>query len=379
MIVENKNIRTINQLKDSELLYNKKLPLFGYMIIIIVSLLLVSVVIWSINTSKVYIVKSSGKVQSTNKNYIMSPYTGEIFDVNIEEGKYVEEGDILFKVKSVDLNLQEEQLESQKKIYETQISQYKKLVKSIKDDKNYFDPSSSEDNLYYSQYEAYKSQVAQQEVDVSAYKTYGYTDEQIENELVKNKSKVTEVYHSAIKTAEDAILQAQGQLDSINAQLGAVGTGQSEYIVKANTTGKVHMITEYKEGMVVQSAAAIASIASELDDYTVEAYVSISDIARINNGDKVDMAIAGLSQTVYGTISGKVINIDSDMTTSQSSEGEESSSYFKVVIKPDSKYLLSKDGDKINISNGMAVETRIQYDKVTYFEYVLDALGVITK
>ena len=184
--------------------------------------------------------------------------TGEIFDVNIEEGKYVEEGDILFKVKSVDLNLQEEQLESQKKIYETQISQYKKLVKSIKDDKNYFDPSSSEDNLYYSQYEAYKSQVAQQEVDVSAYKTYGYTDEQIENELVKNKSKVTEVYHSAIKTAEDAILQAQGQLDSINAQLGAVGTGQSEYIVKANTTGKVHMITEYKEGMVVQSAAAIA-------------------------------------------------------------------------------------------------------------------------
>lgn len=378
-MINKKNIKTMEQLKDSELLYNKKLPSFGYMIIIIVSILLVSVVIWSLNTSKVYIVKSSGKVQSTNKNYVMSPFTGEIFDVNIEEGKYVEKGDILFKVKSVDLNLQEEQLESQKKIYDTQIEQYKKLVKSIKDDKNYFDPSNSEDNLYYSQYEAYKSQVAQQEIDASTYKAYGYTDEQIESELAKNKNKITEVYHSAIKTAEDAILQAQGQLDSINAQLGAVGTGQNEYVVKANATGKIHMMTEYKEEMVVQAASAIASIASEADEYTVEAYVSVSDVTRINNDDKVDMAIAGLSQTVYGTISGKVINIDSDMTTSQSSDGEESSSYFKVSIKPDSKYLLSKEGDKINISNGMAVETRIQYDKVTYFEYVLDALGVITK
>lgn len=37
-----------------------------------------------------------------------------------------------------------------------------------------------------------------------------------------------------------------------------------------------------------------------------------------------------------------------------------------------------KEGDKVNISNGMAVETTIQYGKVTYFNYVLEALGVLT-
>ncbi len=71
----------------------------------------------------------------------------------------MEEGDVLFSVESTDLNLQEEQLNGQKVIYETQISQYEKLVQSIKDDTNYFSASRSEDNLYYSQYEAYKSQV----------------------------------------------------------------------------------------------------------------------------------------------------------------------------------------------------------------------------
>ena len=64
---------------------------------------------------------------------------------------------------------------------------------------------------------------------------------------------------------------------------------------------------------------------------------------------------------------------------SQSENGGESNSYFKIEVKPDYTYLLSKTGDKVNLSNGMAVETRIQYDKVTYFNYVMEALGVLTR
>lgn len=60
-------------------------------------------------------------------------------------------------------------------------------------------------------------------------------------------------------------------------------------------------------------------------------------------------------------------------------ETGESSSYFKVYIRPDSKYLVSKEGNKVDVSNGMAVEARIQYDEVTYFDYVQEALGVLTR
>lgn len=38
-------------------------------------------------------ITSSGTIQSTNKNYVMSPYTGEITDVVMSEGENVEEGD----------------------------------------------------------------------------------------------------------------------------------------------------------------------------------------------------------------------------------------------------------------------------------------------
>ena len=374
-----KQMKTMEQLKDSRLLYDKKLPEFGYILILLVTGLLAAVVIWSVRTPKTYMITSSGTVQSPNKNYIMSPFTGKISDVSMKEGQNVEQGDTLFTVTSTDLDLQSEQLEGQKQIYETQIAQYQKLVKSIQDDTNYFDASNPDDSLYYSQYETYKSQVAQQTVDTSTYKAYGYTDEQIQAELVKNQSKVTELYYTAIKTAEASMQESQNQLDALNAQLDAVDSGQQAYVVTANATGTLHLLSDYKEGMSVQATTAMASISSEQDDYEVQAYVSTSDAARVKVGDSVDIAVSGLTQSVYGTISGKVTSMDSDVSVSQSEDSSKSSSYFKVQIEPDVAYLVSKSGDKVNLSNGMSVETRIQYDKVTYFNYVLEALGVLTR
>jgi len=374
-----KHIKTMEQLKDSRLLYEKKLPAFGYILLLTITLFLAVVIVWSIKSPKTYIVSSPGTVQSTNKNYVMSPYSGKLVAINITEGMNVEKGEVLFSIKSTDLDLQSEQLKGQKEIYSKQIKQYDRLVQSIKDGANYFDPANPEDSLYYNQYEAYQSQIAQNELDASTFKAYGYSEEQIEGEMQKNQKKLTEIYYAAIKAAEESILQAQTQIGLLDAQLSAVGSGQEEYEVTANATGKIHMMADYKEGMVIQAASPIASIASEQDKYSIQASVSVADVPRIHIGDKVDIAVAGLTQAVYGTISGKVTRIDSDVTNTQSEDGKSTSSFFKVDIIPDYTYLLSKNGDKVNISNGMAVETRIQYDKVTYFEYVLEGLGVLSR
>ena len=323
-------------------------------------------------------IHASGIVESENKNYVMSPYTGKISEIYMEEGSLVEKGEVLFSVESSELNLQVSQLEEQKVTYETRISQFEKLVQSIKDDTNYFDITKSEDTLYYSQYESYKSQVEQNQVDVSTYKSYGYTDEQIENQIKTNQAKVTEIYYSAISSAEASIAEAKTQLDTINSQLSALEQGKGEYNIVASESGIIHMLSDYDKGMVVQAASPIASIASKQDTYVIIAYVQPSDMARTKIGDSVDIEVSGLTQSVYGTIGGKVVGIDSDITTTESNNSE-TSSYFKVYIEPNSDYLISKDGNRVSISNGMAVVARIQYDEVTYFDYVMEALGVLTR
>jgi multidrug efflux pump subunit AcrA (membrane-fusion protein) len=397
----------ISELRDSRLLYNKKMPAFGYFIIIAVALLLIGVIIWSVYTPKIYVIKSSGNIQSENKNYIMSPYAGEIVSMNISEGDNVEAGDTLFTIKSTERSLSEEsfqkqldmqneqlrkqresqndQLEKQRVIYEKQIEQYNKLVRSVQRDKNLFSPSNPDDNLYYSQFEIYKEQVAQQKVDTFTMKGYGYTDAQIEAEIQKAQSKISEIYYTTIKSAEDQITQAQMQIEAIDSQITAasaeldeVGAVQTDYAVKANASGRVHMLSDYKTGMVVQAASPIGSIGSENDSYIIISAVPASDAARVKLGDKVDIAVAGLTQSIYGTLPGKVIMIDSDITVPQEG-GVDTQPYFKVEVAPDIGYLVSKAGNKVNITNGMAVEARIHYDEVSYFNYVLESLGVLTR
>lgn len=373
-----KNIKTMDSLKDSRILFDKELPAFGYLLILIVAIFLCGAVLWSIHTPKVYTIQAQGIVTSEDANYVMCTYTGEIDKCFMEEGALVEQGDVLFTVKSTDYDLQEEQLLESRQAYEAQISQNELLVQSIKDDTNYFEESNPEDSLYYSTYEAYKSKVAQSKVDTSTYKAYGYTDEQIQAELVKNQGKIDEIYFSAIQSAETSIEQAEQQIASIDAQLAAVFSGQAAYEVKATASGVLHLLGNYKSGMVVQTTTTVATITPENSQGVIEAYVSTADMARMKKGDSVQIVVDGLSQSVYGTISGTVKQIDSNVTTQQGENGS-TTQVFKVIVAMDSDYMVSKSGDKVDIVNGMSAVARIQYDKITYFNYVMEKLGFKTK
>ena len=367
--------KSLDELKDSQIMFDKDLPPFGYMIMSIFAVIIVGVLIWSMYANKAYMIRAQGTVTSSESNYVMSSYTGEIKESYMEEGKLVSEGDVLFVVKSTDFDLQQEQLQSSKGRYEKQEKQYDKLIQSIKDDQNYFDAGNPDDSLYYNTYETYKSQVAQSDVDISMYKAYGYSEEQIQKELVKGQEKKSEQYYAAIQSAENAKKEIENQLSSVNSQLSALGNGKTEYEIKATSTGVLHLLSDYKKGMVVQTAAPIATISPEQADTIIEAYVSTADMARMHVEDPVQIEVNGLSQSIYGNIEGTVERIDSNVTTLEGGESGRSQ-VFKVRILPDMNYLISKDGDKVNLANGMTVEARIIYDKLTYFDYMLEKLGV---
>ncbi|MDR0501388.1 MAG: HlyD family efflux transporter periplasmic adaptor subunit [Coriobacteriales bacterium] len=376
-------VKTLNELSDSRLLYERKVPAFGYMIIILVALLLIGILIWSLITTKTYIVSGSGIVEGDEKSYIMSQYSGELADVKVKSGDIVEAGNELFSVKSVDLDLQNIQVDAKLDVCAVQIEKFERLRKSVLEDINLFDVSAPEDSLYYNQFEAYKSQIAQNQIDVSAYVTYGYTDAQIDAEIFKNQAKISEIYYAMLKSIEESLNNIKAEKASLIAQKEAIAKGKSEYVVQATTDGIVHLSSEYKSGMVVQAGSVLGSIAQENSGYIISAYISASDMPRVSIGDKVDVAVAGLLESTYGTISGKLTYIDSDITTlkqdAQQGASSESASYFKVKVETDAYYLVSSSGRKYNLTNGTVVGIRINYDEITYFGYLMESLGVLTR
>ena len=364
-------IRDINELQDRRIMMEKKLPPFGYALILLTAALILFLVVWSTKNYRTYVSQSSGSVQAANKTYIMSSYSGSITELNIAEGTYVNEGDLIAHIKSTDLDMQQDSLQSQLDIYKKQKSQYEKLVKSIQDDKNYFSETDIDDQPYYYQYETYKSQVAQKAFDASPYQAAGYSDEQIKALMEQNQSEVEALYYSTLQSISASLTSVQSNIDNLQSQMDALSTGANDYYIYAPTSGVIHMDTPYKVGMVLSAGTPLATVASENSDLEVVAYVTLSDRPLLHVGDPCKIAITGLSEYSYGNLTGTVTSIDSDVTST------ESGSYYKMTIKPNSTYVVSNSGDKVDLANGMSVTARVEYDKLTYFEYVMEALGVL--
>ena len=364
-------IQNLDDLQDRRIMMDRDVTPYGYAFVILVGLFMIFLLVWSTRTNRIYVSQNSGTVQASNKTYIMSSYSGTLTELYISEGSYVNEGDLVAHIKSTDLDMQQDNLESQLKIYQTQVDQYNKLLQCIQDDTNYFSETSVEDQPYYYQYETYKSQVEQKTFDASAYQAAGYTDAQIKTMMEQNQSEIQALYYSTMQSISQSITSAQSNVDNVQAQIDALNTGANDYYLYAPTSGVIHMDSPYKEGMVLSAGSPLATVASENDDLEIVAMVTVNDRPLLHVGDPCKIAITGLSEYSYGTLTGTVTAIDSDVTTSTSA------SYYKMTINPDSTDVVSRSGDKVDLSNGMSVTARVEYDQVTYFEYAMEALGVL--
>lgn len=364
-------INTLSDLKDSRILYEKSFPPFGYIIIVVTTCLLILLTIWMSTTPKMYIIKGTGTVISTTKSYIMSSYSGSITQINVQEGSFVEAGMVLMIVSSTDLDLQRQQIADQIMVYREQLTQYEKLDRCIRDNQNYFNSANINDDFYRNTFETYKRKMTQLQFDASSYQQYNFTPEQIEHEAKKNDNKKEELYFTTLQDVNQSVVNIRNEIEKLSIQEDALLKGLSTYQIKATSSGTVHLQSDYKEGIVVQAGTPLGSISKELDQYIIESYISVADIPRIKINDKVDIEVAGLIQSDYGILTGMVKEIDSDLTTN--SKGN---MFFKVRINLDRALLINKSGEKVNLSSGMNVETRIKYDQITYLEYLLDALGV---
>ena len=262
-------IRDINELSGPPHHDGEKLPPFGY------ALILLTVCPHPLprgvehQNYRTYVSQSSGSVQAANKTYIMSSYSGSITELNIAEGAYVNEGDLIAHIKSTDLDMQQDSIQSQLDIYKKQKSQYEKLVKSIQDDKNYFSETDIDDQPYYYQYETYKSQVAQKAFDASPYQAAGYSDEQIKALMEQNQSEVEALYYSTLQSISASLTSVQSNIDNLQSQMDALNTGANDYYIYAPTSGVIHMDTPYKVGMVLSAGTPLATVASENSDLEV--------------------------------------------------------------------------------------------------------------
>lgn len=145
----------INEMSDSREVYeskpNKVLTIFIYVILA----MLTTAVIWMYFGRIDMVVKSEGMIRPNNQvATIVNTRGGVIENVNVEDGKTVEEGDILYVIEHKDLNRDLKFYKDQLSDVEKTLKLLEKYKKSVVDGVNYFKNNSAEEE-YYLKFEGY--------------------------------------------------------------------------------------------------------------------------------------------------------------------------------------------------------------------------------
>jgi multidrug resistance efflux pump len=234
-------------------------------------------------------------------------------------------------------------------------------------------------------------------------------DEQIktfQNELADSRREYEKTAETNIKAKNDEIKaknqeikelknQSQSQSDSTKQQLiSELGTARTQtaekiselssqktlkqtdtnlFTLTANKDGIVHYLSPIKVGLGLQAFQPIAQMDKGKDSKLVgEVYISAQDRSKIKVGNTTKLSLAGVNQTKYGVLTGKVKSI-SDGTITQGS-GEQTQVLYQVNVTLD-KTTLTSGEEEILAKASMPTIASIVYEKENYMEWLLEQLN----
>ena len=260
----------------------------GTVIIFGVFTLLIAAIVWACLSKVDVVITSSGSIQPVgNLNVVESYANGSIKSINVTEGAYVNKGDVLIELDTESLEIDENQLNSQKKILESQREVYQKIrngedVSKIKisDYDTELQPyvqaildsdASYKNTLANLEKEKSNADLNQQiaQIQLEEYQANGTVRQRHMQELAVQQYALaleqTDLQISDTKTQYSAnvnshISQLNSQLDEINSNLEKYRLSKEYQKITAPVSGYVNSISVNTIGETVTSAEQLVTI-----------------------------------------------------------------------------------------------------------------------
>ena len=411
-----------SELKDSRIFFDKKPPMFLTLFIIMILFILIIALWMSSWMSKSYIVEANGTITTTDNIYVSALSDGMLTSLHSPEGTLVKKGDILFEISSGSEGVQYNALQKQISNTKDKISAINKYINSLNADQNRMSNSGIEQE-YYEKVRYYLSALNDEnqtkENNQTSLKQKEEKKTKKEQEIQSIKDQISklkdteedkvkkEELNSSLETKQSELESLQDEINQLNqtsssqaeqtkiqliseavntrttlqstlveleGQLKAYQSQDALTTVEASQDGYVHYLSTVKEGVTIQKGQTVAEISTNKDDQMiVEAYIQASDISKVQLNNDVKVAINGVNIQKYGTLSGKLVFIDSGTLTQETEQGN--LVLYKCLVSLDNKQLHSTDGTKINAIKSMPVVARIVYEKETYLDWLLELLS----
>ncbi len=363
----------------------------GTVIIVGIFTLLIAAIIWACCSKIDVVVTSTGSIQPVgNINVVKSYSSGTVKSINAVEGQYVNQGDILIELDTEALDIDVNQLNSQKMILDAQHEIYT-MIKDRKDMSTvkitdyetelqpYIQAILDSDTNYQNtlaNLEKEKSnadlnhQIAQ--IQLEEYKSSGTRRQREMQELVVQQNALAmeqaDIKINDTKTQYSAQINSQlsqisSQLDEIEANLEKYRLSKESQNITAPVSGYVNSIAVNTLGETVTSAQDMVTIVPVNTPVEMVCYVKNMDIADIEMGMEAEIKLEAYSYNKYGTVKGTVKHISPSSFSSE----QLGSVYLVKINITDIPY-------GINLTSGLSGSVEIKTGKRTVMSYFLDPI-----
>ena len=364
----------------------------GTVIIVGIFSLLVVAIIWACCSEIDVVVTASGSVQPVGNISSVKTYSaGTVETINVSEGAFVEQGDILLTLNTRSLDIDANQLTSKKEILEAQQRMYMKIkcgydIAEI----NIFDEYDVEIRAYLDAiFEAYTSYLntleglekdkanAELNIQIAQLQLEQYRQGGTQRQI-KSQELMVEQYELALEKAELQIadtkakysVQINERLSELDEQIAEINVNLEKYElsvkyqqISAPVSGYVNTINVNTLGETVTSAQELVTIVPKSAPLEMVCYVQNMDIGDIEIGMETEIKLEAYPYNKFGTVKGVVKYISPSAFVS-----EQMGSVYLVKVE------LSDVPDSVDAISGLSGSVEVKTDKRTVMEYFLDPI-----
>ncbi|MBI83682.1 MAG: hypothetical protein CMJ81_10840 [Planctomycetaceae bacterium] len=351
---------------------------------ILLSVFMVALIVWSALTKPNLVVRASGRVRPmmrenpsssdvSEETKVVPATGGQVIEVHFQEGGQVREGKVLIRLDTRQL--------------QNKIAMWSRTMQTGNEELNKLD---SLELLLRRQYEAAKAK-AEAEVNQVKEELHRATQRQrseihlveLELELAKDlKSRVQQMIErnavterelveamSRVREAEEKLAQArvpldkgrtevfrqalqlvdedynlkreelelkrvtkQGEVDAAEKELANLEFERQKSVLRVPTNGVLTSL-DVKVGDIVQLGHSVASIAEQAG-YRIDVNVSNEDVGLLQVGMPACIKLDAYDYQKYGTLGGTVLFVSPDSKVSQNSNGQQSATYtVKIALE----------------------------------------------
>ena len=365
----------------------------GTVIILSVFSMLIVAVIWACYSKIDVVVTSSGTIQPVGNISSLNSYaSGTIKAINVEEGSYVEAGDVLIELDTQSLDIDVDTLRNQKKVLDAQKKIYSMIINN--EDISDIDVTQYELNLqpyirtiintdlaYHNNLSTLESvkenaglnrdiaKIKAEEYRVNSaisqadYDAQNLVVKQTENEYIQAETNLLKAQISYSEQINASLSEINGSLSQIEAQIEKYQLSIEYQKITAPVNGYINSISVNNIGETVTSAQQVITIVPADTPVEMVCYVKNMDIAEIEVGMDAEIKLEAYPYNKYGTVKGKVKYI-----SPSSFNSEQLGSVYLVKLD------INNTNERIEVMSGLSGAVEVKIDKRSVMSYFLDPI-----